>query len=221
MRRRTFAEGVAVLIPFWILAEIFFAFVRDPLADTYTGSVYAVTRNDKGVQVVTPLKAKLKLDVVDTGVIYDRRPGVSHDGLRIEFTGADLGVLSRLGIPNQMLTPDGVKKAFAEPYCQASKMKSEKLASFFAGFNNDYDGGYTSYGKAFHMTFRSDAGGMNCGSAHLGVIDFNNVQFALDNLSPSGYVFANLTRDSHISFVQRMIMKFRFDRDNIKTIFAD
>lgn len=219
MRRKTFSEGLALLIAFWVLAEILFGFVRDPVADTYRGNVYVVT-NKNGVQVVTPLKAKMKLDVVDKGYVYDRRPGVTSDGVRVEFTGGDLDILARYGIPAAMLNTDGSYKPFDEAFCDVKSIDARNNASFFAGYNAGYSGFITSYGLAYHMTFMNMPGEKNCGAGHLGVIDFDIVQFALDKTSPHGFIVATLERDSHISFVQRMIMRLRFDPSEPKATFG-
>lgn len=206
---------------FWIFAEILFGFYRDPVADSYTGSVFVVTTNKEGGQVVTPLQAKMSLDVVDKGVIYDRRPGVSSDGVRIQLTGGDLDILARYGIPAQMLKTDDTYKPYADAFCDIKKVDARKNSPFFAGFKAGYDGWVTSYPMAYHMTFMNMPGDKNCGAGHLGVIDFNTVQFALDGTSAHGFIVATLTRDSHISFIQRMIMKFRFDPTTIKPTFGD
>lgn len=217
MRRRTFSEGMAILIGFWVLAEILFGFLRDPVADKYTGSVFVVTTNKEGIRVVTPLSAKMSLDVVDKGFIFDRRPGVSSDGVHIELTGGDLDILARYGIPAQMLKTDDSFKPYVDAFCGVKKMDAQRHASFFAGFTAGYQGFITSYPVAYHMTFMNMPGEKNCGNGHLGVIDFNTVQFALDGTSSHGFIVATLTRDSHISFFQRMIMKLRFDPSTMKT----
>lgn len=220
MRRRSFSEGMAVLIAFWVIAEIIFGIVRDPVADTYTGNVYVVT-NQNGHLVNTPLKAKLKLDVVDKGYVYDRRPGIYGDGVRMEFTGGDLEILQRYGVPAEMINGDSRQMTYAEAFCQVNKVSVEKLAPFFGGYMSDYQGGQTSYAAAFHLNFgKPQPGVMNCGKVHLGVVDFDTMQFAMDDLNPNGYIFANLNRDSHISPFQKMIMMFRFDRRTMSTDFG-
>ena len=221
MRRRTFSEGMALLIVFWVLAEILFGFLRDPIADSYTGSVYVVTQNKEGGQVVTPLQAKMSLDVIDKGLVYDRRPGVTSDGVRILLTGADLDILARYGIPAQMLKTDDAFRPYADAFCDVKKVDARRNASFFAGYKAGYDGWATDYAMAYHMTFMNMPGDKNCGAGHLGVIDFNTVQFALDGTSTHGFIVATLTRDSHISFIQRMIMKLRFDPSKDKPKFGN
>lgn len=220
MRRRTFSEGVALLIVFWVLAEILFGFVRDPIADTYTGKVFVVTSSATGTQVITPLQAQMKLDVVDKGFVYDRRPGVHRDGVRIQLTGGDLDILARYGIPAEMINADGSHRPFAKSFCEVKSVDARRQASFFAGYKIGYDGWVTSYPMAYHLSFWNLPGELNCGSGHLGIVDFNTVQFALDKTSTHGFIVATLTRDSHISFIQRMIMRLRFDPRDMKATFG-
>lgn len=220
LRVTRFSRALSILVIYWVCAEILFGFFRDPIADTYTGNVYLVT-NQNGHLVNTPLKAKLKLDVVDQGYVYDRRPGVYGDGVRIEFTGGDLDILQRYGVPAEMINGDNRQMTFAEAYCQVNRVGVEKLASFFGGYLTDYRGGQTSYAAAFHLDFgKPQPGVMNCGKVHLGVVDFGTMHFAMDDLNPSGYIFTNLNRDSHISPLQKMIMMFRFDRRTMSTDFG-
>lgn len=182
--------------------------------------MYLVT-NQNGRLVNTPLKAELKLDVVDSGYVYDRRPGVTGDGVRMEFTGEDLEILKRYGVPSEMINGDNRQMTFAEAFCQVNNVGAKKLASFFGGDQSDYGGGFTNYAAVFHLDFGKPLpGNMNCGKVHLGVLDFKNMQFAMDDLNPTGYIFARLTRDGHISLGQRMIIKFRFDRRTMLTDFG-
>jgi hypothetical protein len=220
IKETKFSNAIKFLVVYWICAEGILGFVRDPIADTYTGNVYLVTNKD-GHTYNTPLKAKLKLDVVDNGYVFDRRPGVTGDGIRMEFTGDDLEVLKRYGIPAEMINGDGRDMAFAESFCQISKVGVEKYGNYFGGSLGDYTLSRASYAAAFHLGFgKPQPGVINCGKAHLGVLDFNKLQFAMDDLNPDGYIFADLRRDSHISFVQRMVMSARFDSRTIITDFG-
>jgi hypothetical protein len=211
---------MAFLVIYWICAEIILGFARDPIADTYTGNVYLVTSKN-GSLINTKLKAKLKLDVVDNGHVFDRRPGISGDGVRLEFTGGDLDILKSYGVPAEMINGDERDMTFSESFCQVNKIGVEKRGAFFGSTLTDYSGGQSSYAATFHMGFgKPMPGEMGCGKMHLGVVDFKTVQLAMDDLHPSGYILANLTRDSHISIVQRLIMSARFDRDTMITDFG-
>lgn len=220
MRKRTFAEGVTFLIGFWVLAEVLFGFLRDPIADTYTGEVYVATTDDRGRTVQHPIKVTMKLDVVDRGLVYDRRPDVLFDGFRVEFSGEDVAKLRSIGVPEKFLRSGDEKSRFAERFCQVSRVTPDKAATFFGNYPKDYSGGYTDYAAAFHLRFTKGDTPI-CKKMHLGVVDFDRVQFAMDDFNKKWFVIGDLERDSHLSPLQWLIMKLRFDRDGIKTTYGD
>jgi hypothetical protein len=220
MRSISFTEGVVLVFLFVVAAELFYAFNRDPLPDTYTGNVYLVTVKD-GRQVNTPLGAKLKLDVVERGYVYDRRPGVEGSGVRMEFSGENLDVLRKLGVSPEMINNDGRHIPFADAYCRSQEVTHKKNADLFGGHQADYKGVEFDYGQAFNLKFtKGPSATLNCGAVHLGVLNFNELQFAMDELNPKGYIFADLKRESHISLFQRTIMAWRFNRNNMQTTFG-
>lgn len=213
-----FSSFVTFLVIYWICAEILFGFFRDPLADTYTGNVYVVTQKN-GMKYTKPLRVNLKLDIVDAGHIYDRRPGVNNDVVRMEFTGPDVALLTKYGVPAQMLNSDGRKIPFEEPVCSVTTVKTEQRGPLFG--STEYRGGYTNYAVTFHLSFGTPLPGkMDCGKIHLGVLNFNHLQFAMDELNPNAYIYTDMKRDSHISLFQRLIMKYRFDRNKPETGFG-
>ncbi|MDP9653504.1 UNVERIFIED_ORG: hypothetical protein J2W87_001413 [Pseudomonas putida] len=215
--QKTFTKGLILIIVFLVLAELYYAFYRDPLADTYTGDVYLVTVKD-GRQVNTPLGAKLKLDVVETGYVYDRRPGVSGSGVRMEFSGENLDVLRKLGVPAPMINHDGRMIPFGDAYCRTSQVTHQAHADLFGGHQENYKGVEFDYAQAFNLKFQGET--LNCGEVHLGVLNFDELQFAMDEINPKGYIFADLKRDSHISWFQRTIMALRFDRRTVQATFG-
>jgi hypothetical protein len=219
MRRKSFAQGLVWLMIFWGVAELFYGFTRDPLADTYTGDVYLVTvRNGK--QVNTALDAKLKLDVVKSGRVYDRRgPDVYGHGVRMEFTGKNLDVLRKIGVSPEMINQDGRHIPFGDAFCGVSKVTHMANGKLFGGNQENYTGEEFDYAETFNLEF-SSAYNLNCGKVHLGVLTFNELQLAMDEINPNGYIFADLKRDSHISPIQRWIMSMRFSRDDVETTFG-
>lgn len=220
MRSRSFTEGLVLVLIFVVCVELFYGFYRDPLADTYTGDVYLVTVKD-GRQVNTPLGAKLKLDVVETGYVYDRRPGVSGSGVRMEFSGENLDVLRKLGVSAPMINHDGRMIPFGDAYCRTSGVTHQADADLFGGHQENYKGIEFDYARAFNLKFTKGSGSdLNCGAVHLGVLNFNELQFAMDEINPKGYIFADLKRDSHISWFQRTIMALRFDRNTVQATFG-
>lgn len=219
-RNRTFSESFALLLAFWFFAEILFAFFRDPIADTYTGNVYLATTDQKGRVAQHPLKVTMKLDVVDRGLVYDRRPDVLFDGFRVEFAGDDVPKLRSIGMPEMFLRKGNERSRFADRFCQVSHVTPDKGALFFGGYPKDYMGGHTDYAAAFHLRF-SKGDTPNCKKMHLGVIDFDRVQFAMDDINKKWFIIGDLHRDSHLSPMQWLIMWLRFDRNGIKTTYGD
>ncbi|MCY1455387.1 hypothetical protein D9M71_725190 [compost metagenome] len=50
----------------------------------------------------------------------------------------------------------------------------------------------------------------------LGVVDFSRVHFAIGNPDSKYFLFAELKRDSHINWYQRLIMWLRFDKNEME-----
>lgn len=200
---RSFKQAIKFLIPFWILGEIFLGFIRDPLKDTYTGEVYVVTERN-GFPKPVPLKANLDVDLGGGLDFFDKLGG---GGIRLRFTGEDLDTLRKAGVDPAFLDKNNSYT------CSPEKRKTTRFREFFAGFDNSYDGGYTSYSYAHDLAFRKVADKPDCHAIHIGVIDFDNIQVAISELNPTSFVFASLTRDSNIGFIQRMIIKLRYNRD--------
>lgn len=214
----TFTKGLVIIIAFCFAAELFYAFYRDPLVDTYTGKVYLVTTKE-GRQINTPIGANLKLDVVETGYVYDRRPGANGSGVRMEFSGDNLNVLRKLGVSPQMINHDGRQISFADAYCETNGVTHRANGEFFGGHQEDYKGNEYLYARTFHLKFTKGSD-LNCGAVHLGVLNFAELQFAMDDINPKGYIFADLKRDSHISWLQRTIMALRFSRYHVPATFG-
>ncbi len=206
LRRKSFAKFFGFMVVFWIVGEILLGFVRSPFADTYTGNVYLVDVT-KGYKQLKPLNAQVSLDIIDKGFIYDRVEHVSKAALRINFTGDGSADLKKLGIDPLLINSENPHGGL----CNVRTSEARKHASFFAGMKtelNDLEMRYISaHDMKFHNNMRDDP---DCKSVHIGTVRFDNVQIAIDSLSDSYFIFADLKRDSHIGFVQRMIMKLRF-----------
>lgn len=202
---RSFKQAITFLIPFWILGEIFLGFIRSPLGDRYTGEVYVVTEKH-GFPKPVQLNAKLDVELGDSLDFFDK---INGGNIRLKFSGEDLNKLKQAGIDPAFL---GEKNNSS---CIIEKSKTARNQSFFAGFDNSYEGGYSSYSYATDYTLRRMPDKPNCHAIHIGVIDFDNIQLAVTDLNPTSFVFASLTRDSHIGFIQRMVLKLRYNRDDI------
>lgn len=210
LRRRTFAQAFAFLCVFWIVGEILLGFNRTPMADTFTGNVYFYTQIN-GVKKLEPLNAQVKVDVIDLGYIYDRVRSLSGPGLRIKFTG-DTSLLKQYGIDPGLMREDS-----QGGICEVKQSNSRTQAPMFVtGVMTEHAGLESYYASVHHMTFfKIQDDDIDCKKIHLGILNSNDVQIALDGLNANGFVFADLTRDSHISFIQRMVMMLRPNQEGL------
>ncbi|MNJ08393.1 hypothetical protein D3C77_25030 [compost metagenome] len=202
--RRTFAQAMGFFCVFWLIGEIFLGYNRTLMADTFTGNVYLYTQHN-GSRQLTPINAKIKVDVIDSGYINDRVNGISESGLRIKFTG-DTTVLKQYGID-----PGLMKEESQGGLCQIKHSNSRTQEPlFFAGMKTENKAWRTHYASAHHLTFiKTLDDDADCKSIHLGILNSSSIQIVFDKLSGQGMFFADLKRDSHIPFLQRMVMSLR------------
>lgn len=210
--KRTFAEALALLLVFWFFGEIFLGFNRTTMADTFTGDVYFVTMRN-GKKVMESTGAKVRVDLVESGYIYDKVRGMSGSGLRINFSG-NTSVLKRFGIDQGLMQEDG-----SGGICEVKTSDSRINGSFFDSGANPHTSylAYYNYAMAHHMTFFE--GDIDCKTIHVGIVSSHFIHVAFDGLNAKGFVFASLSRDSHLPFIQRIIMMFRSDPDGVKAMF--
>ncbi|SCX25037.1 hypothetical protein SAMN03159437_02621 [Pseudomonas sp. NFACC25] len=209
LRRKTFAQACAFLAAFWLVGEVFFGFVRSPFADTFTGNVYVAAQKNGFVQL-EPLNAQVRVEIIDKGFVYDRVDEVSKSGLRIKFTGEGIETLKRYGVDPKLLGGEDPHGGL----CEVRTSDTRNHANLFAGMKTDYSEQEMRYITAHDMKFYKVASDdVDCKMIHVGTVRFDNVQIAFDGLSSPGFVFADLKRDSHIGFLQRMIMKLRFNAE--------
>jgi hypothetical protein len=201
LRRKTFAKFFAFMCMFWIVGEIFLGYNRTLMADTFTGNVYLYTQNN-GSRLLTPINAKIKVDVIDRGYINDRVNDISRSGLRIKFTG-DTTVPKQYGI-DPGLMKDGSPGGLCE--IKNSDFRIQEPL-FFAGMKTENIAWRTYYASAHHLTFfKTLDDDADCKSIHLGILNSSSIQIVFDKLNGQGMLFADLKRDSHIPFIQRMVM---------------
>jgi hypothetical protein len=212
-RRKKLSHVVIFMLPILFCIEIAMGFVRVPLEDTFTGQVFLVNPNGNGYDVVTPIDANLKLDIVIPGIIYGRKPGVAGRGVRLEFTGNDVDTLRKLGVPTELINSDGREMSFAEAFCSAHKVEYQDEPKFINNFNHTKD--YNFYRKGYHIITSLDWSEKTCGKIHIATSDFDNMQLVMDDINNRTFVLAQLKRDSHINFIQRLILKFRFKENMI------
>lgn len=202
--RRTFAQAMGFFCVFWLIGEIFLGYNRTLMADTFTGNVYLYTQHN-GSRQLTPINAKIKVDIIDSGYINDRVNGISESGLRIRFTG-DTTVLKQYGID-----PGMMKEESQGGLCEIKKSNSRTQEPlFFAGMKTENMAWKTRYASAHHLTFlKILEDDVDCKSIHLGILNSSSIQIVFDKLNGQGMLFADLKRDSHIPFIQRMVMSLR------------
>lgn len=208
LRRRTFAQFFAFMCVFWLAGEIFLGYNRTLMADTFTGSVYLYTQNN-GSRQLTPVGAQIKVDVIDRGYINDRVMDFSGSGLRIKFTG-DTAALKKYGIDPGLMNADS-----QGGLCEIKKSSSRRQEPLFmAGMTTERSVWETNYEAAHHMTFfKIQQDDVDCKTIHLGILNSERIQVVFDHLNGQYMLFADLERDSHIPFIQRIVMSLRSNQE--------
>lgn len=206
--RRTFAQAMGFFCVFWLIGEIFLGYNRTPMADTFKGNVYFYTVKN-GAKILQPTGAQVRVDLIDQGYIYDRVRGLSQSGLRINFSG-NTELLQKYGIDPKLMRQDG-----EGGICQTKQTQSYPEASFFVtGVKPEHLRWNYRYVAAHHMTFYKTVDeDADCKKIHVGIVTAKNIHVAFDGLNANGFIFASLERDSHISFIQRLVMMIRSQKD--------
>lgn len=205
--RRTFAQAMGFFCVFWLIGEIFLGYNRTLMADTFKGNVYFYTLKN-GVKILEPTGAQVRVDLIDQGYIYDRVRGISRSGLRIKFSG-NTDILKKYGIDQKFMSDDegGI--------CEPVHTDSYDGGQFFvSGVKPEHLTFNFRYVARHHMSFSKPTNNdINCKQIHVGIVNSVNIHVAFDGLNAGGLVFASLERDSHISFIQRMVMMLRSNPD--------
>lgn len=200
MKMRTCRQAFGGLIAFWVIMEVIFGFVRNPLDDRWVGKVELTT-----ISKVKPLDATMTFEMLDPGFVMNRRRDVEHPGVRITYEGPDADVLRKMDIkPELFASPERWK--FSQGYC--SMHIEQKLG--WQGFDSEH-----MY-MLRYMTEKNDP----CDTFELGVIDFNHLdfkiirrgegQYSLGGINLKDVVHVSLERDSRVSFIQRLAMRMKF-----------
>lgn len=205
-RAVTFSGFIVFLFLTTLLGEVIFGYNRDPIADDYVGKVFLIDKKGKK----TPINVTVKLTLVDPGRIYDRKPGYSGRSLRIEFDGEQehLKGLPIFGIDPKLLTINSKSIWYGYSVCPIHKGWTEKDR-----FGNYIDK-YLLRSYDYKFTRPDDADMVRCPeTVHFGMANFDEGELAIPNLAQGYTIAAVLERKSHISFIQRMIMKHRYNKD--------
>ena len=198
---------------FWLIGEIFLGYNRTPMADTFKGNVYFYTlKND--VKILEPTGAQVRVDLIDQGYIYDRVRGISRSGLRIKFSG-NTDIIKKYGIDQKFMSDD--EGGICEPVHTASYDRGQ---FFVSGVKPEHLTFNFRYVARHHMSFSKPTNNdINCKQIHVGIVNSVNIHVAFDGLNAGGLVFASLKRDSHIPFIQRMVMSLSSNPEDEQAMF--
>ncbi|WP_243055377.1 hypothetical protein [Pseudomonas sp. BP01] len=203
MKSRTFKQAVCILATFWVLVEVYWGFSRSPIDDRWTGEVSIVN-----VFKPTNVDATMTMDMIDPGLIMNRRPDVDKPGARISFDGSQADGIQKLGVSAAFFeNPESWK--FSQGFCA---LKFEK----HRGSGGSWINGHEDVRKVAVIDYESNTAG--CFNFELGVVDFDHIEFMIvkpgqsitNRESLKNVVFVELKRDSRVSFIQRLIMRARF-----------
>jgi hypothetical protein len=213
--RRTFAQAFASLLVFWFVGEIFLGYNRTLMADTFTGNVYLYHIKPNGSKALDPVGAQIKVDIIDRGYLYDKVAEVSGSALRIKFTG-NTDQLKRYGIDPGMMI-----EGSSGGICEIKKSNSGRQQSMFlGGMTTEHSAYEFQYASAHHMTFYKILDDdIDCKTIHLGILNSGQVQIVFDNLKVEGMIFADMTRDTHVPFIQRIAQSFGTGQEDLLATF--
>jgi hypothetical protein len=199
IKKRTFKQAASVLVGFWVIAEVVLGFVRNPLDDQFTGSVGIINGNK-----IAQVDATMTLDMLEKGFTINRRPDIYNTGVRLSFDGKDAQTLTALGLPNKFLDNEDRWK-YEQGFCELNGVKTDSAG---AGLNPEKM--RMHHGE---LTFTSSTEG--CMPFIVALTDFDHIEFSTYQRGYSfdrkNVIYASLERDSRLSFIQRTIMRMRFD----------
>lgn len=199
MKVRKFGSAAAILIAFWVLSDIVLGFVRNPLDDQFTGSVGIINGNK-----IAQVDATMTLDMLEKGFTINRRPDIYNTGVRLSFEGKDAQALTTLGLPNEFV-PNEDSWQYEKGFCQLSGVKTEGAGP---GITPEHP-------RMNHalLTFTSSTEG--CMPFVVALTDFDHIEFSTYQrgylFDRKNVIYGSLERDSRVSFIQRTIMRMRFN----------
>ncbi|MDN7141220.1 hypothetical protein KC131_11265 [Pseudomonas sp. JQ170] len=198
IKKRTFKQAASVVIGFWLIAEVVTGFIRNPIDDRFTGSV-AIINGGKA----NPIDATMTLDMLEGGFVINKRPQVENNtGVRLAFDGKDVQVLKSLGLQDNFVVSEDHWR-FKDGFCE---LKGVRTTSNSVGLNPE-----NLHMQRGMLTFTS--AGKGCMAFNVAITDFDHIEFTTykRGILPSGVIYASLERDSRLSFIQRTIMRMRFE----------
>ncbi|MCS4061713.1 hypothetical protein [Pseudomonas putida] len=199
-RPRPFSHLVVILAICTFSADFVYGkWLRDPFADSYIGKVYLINTSMKKI----PLDITMKIRYFTHDPINDRKVGINGKAIKIEFSGRDVAVLNKVGINERFFASEQVGGNYLDRVCEINK---KEVFDSIKTFDGKYRG-YTS--KTYHYTITDDHGQQQeCPkSMYFSIKDFDHIDFGIDKLKSQMIVVAEMKRDSHIGFLQRLLMQ--------------
>ncbi len=198
-RAISFTGMIVFLLLSSLAGEVFYGFWRNPIADNFAGQVYLIDRQEKKI----PLAATVKLDVIEPGLVYDKKPGVSQGSFHIEFDGKDTAVLKKLGINEKLFAGKVDENGYGSVVCYAGTGTTESHAR-----------SYLPVGAELKLSnhYKNTNDSVCPKQMHFGMSDFDNGEFAITDIAKDYIVVAEIKRESRFAFIQRMIMKLRYSQ---------
>jgi hypothetical protein len=197
IKKRTFKQAASALVVFWVIAEVVMGFIRNPIDDRFTGSV-AIINGTKAKHI----DSTMTLDMLDSGFLINKRREIYETGVRFTFEGKDVPALNALGLRNNFVTSEDHWR-YSDGFCQLTGVKTDSLSMGLNPENRHFQRGI--------LTFESKGDG--CMAFNVAITDFDHIEFTTykRGLYPDGVIYASLDRDSRLSFIQRTIMRMRFE----------
>ena len=182
--------------------------IRLVVADRWEGKVYLVEKNGKE----HPLDATVSLNFIDPGYIVDVKPGVHQESLAFDFSGNDLKTLKELGISEKFLHGQSSDAYYSSNICEIRQASAQSNTQSY------YSSGSTLI-KNYHFQMNTDYDKDYCPKLiHLGIESFDNAELAINLKNDKYFLAAHLVRDSRWSFIERQIMRYKFNKNPTKEL---
>jgi hypothetical protein len=198
-----FATFMWFLLISSLVGDIFYGFYRNPIADNYVGEVFLVDGNKRKI----PINAQIKLDVLDEGKIYDRRPGVHGRAFHIEFSGSGTKTLKGMGISDELFADKQQSQSYRYGTCEVNSSGTEGPRGGFLPHTWFIQSSWYKMGKSYGQQVTCPE------KLHLSIEDFDTVQFGISGVSKNHVVVAQLKRKTRLSPIQKGIMQSRYNDD--------
>lgn len=205
----------STLIVFFVITGLVGSFfvlpnIRLTVADKWNGKVSLVDASGK----LYPMDVQLSLDFVDPGKIVDYRPGMSRETLLLKFSGNDVDKLRASGVSDSLFENKLSTTTLGQKVCTINKASVVADAQGFLSIAAHNVRRYSFVTE--DANYWSDGGCPT--SMHLGVVDFENAEFAINNLGGKYWIYAKLKRDSRWGWIERFMAESDFNENPGKAL---